>query len=32
VNITANPARDQQPDWQHLPGEGGVGSITRTEP
>jgi Tol biopolymer transport system component len=32
VNLTANPARDQQPDWQHLPGEAGVGSITRTEP
>jgi dipeptidyl aminopeptidase/acylaminoacyl peptidase len=32
VNISSNPARDQQPDWQHLPGEPGVGSITRTEP
>jgi Tol biopolymer transport system component/serine/threonine protein kinase len=30
VNLTSNPARDQEPDWQRLPG--GVGASSRTEP
>lgn len=29
VNLTSNPARDQEPDWQRLPR---VGASTRTEP
>jgi len=29
VNLTSNPARDQEPDWQRPPG---VGASTRTEP
>lgn len=32
LNLTSNPARDQEPDWQQLVGEPGVGSITRSEP
>jgi Tol biopolymer transport system component len=32
VNLTANPARDQEPDWQRLAASPGVGSSSRTQP